>query len=110
MDPPKLAVAEDSEGKRILASVHMALIKTNLTATSAILLVPRRRGEPEILVNFSDIYLAHIAHVQSQSHGGWGGGSMPAHKLQRLLGILFPTSVLKRLGFKRRIFPYRKTL
>lgn len=63
-------MAEESEGKHVLASAHIASIKTNLVATSAILLVLRRRGEPEILVNFGDIYLAHIAHFQSKSHVG----------------------------------------
>ena len=64
-------MAEESEaGKCILASAHTALIKTNLMTTSTVLLVLRRRGEPEILMNFSDIYLAQIAHFQSKIHVG----------------------------------------
>ena len=67
----ELAVAEESEvGKRILASAHTALIRTHLMTTSTVLLVLRRRGEPEILLNFSDIYLAQIAHFQSKIHVG----------------------------------------
>ena len=63
-------MAEESEvGKRILASAHTALIRTNLMTTSTVLLV-LRRGEPEILLNFSDIYLAQIAHFQSKIHVG----------------------------------------
>ena len=63
-------MAEESEvGKHILASAHTALIRTNLMTTSTVLLV-LRRGEPEILLNFSDIYLAQIAHFQSKIHVG----------------------------------------